>query len=355
MKLGICGLPLAGKTTVFNALTGAHRAVGGYDKENHPANVRVPDPRITFLSAMYKPEKTTPATIDYLDIPGVQRETVKDDLVRVLTALRDADALVHVVRFFKSSATPHPHGTLDPLRDKREFEDELIVADLDVVEKRLQRIEKDMKHARNDAATLHQEYDVLSRCRKVLEGGGMVRDLKLSPQEEFHTRCFQFLTAKPTLLVLNVDEDALDTAEAAAQAKALGEGTLAMCGELEMEISELEEAERPEFMKDLGIEEPCSDRVIRASYTLLGLRSFFTVGEDEVRAWTIHAGDDAVTAAGKVHSDIARGFIRAEVMHYDALHDLGGEKEVKAAGKLRLEGRGYKVADGDIINFRFNV
>ena len=355
MKLGICGLPVSGKTTAFNALTGAHRAVGAFENEAHLATVHLPDPRLDRLAAMFSPPKVVPASIDYLDIPGVRKDAPRDDLVRVLTALRDADALVEVIRYFDHPAVPHPLGSLDPLRDHRDFQTELIIADLDIAEKRVERIEKDMKRPRSDAALLHAEYDMLRRCKKVLDEGRPVRELRLSPEDQKRISSFQFLTDKPLLRVLNVGENVFHAPETQAKAAALGTDTIVMCGELEMEIGELDEAERPEFLKGLGIEEPCSTKLIHASYALLGLRSFFTIGKDEIRAWTIHQGDDAVTAAGKVHTDMARGFIRAEVVHFNELAAAGGMKEAKAAGKWRLEGRGYKVQDGDVIQFRFNV
>jgi len=355
MKLGICGLPAAGKTTVFNALTGAHRAVGLHEAESHLATVRVPDARLDVLARMFQPSKITQATIDYVDIPGAQSDSPRDDLIRLLAALRDADALLQVIRFFEHPAVPHPRGSLDPVRDDREFHAELILADLDITEKRLQKIEKDMRHPRTDAAQLRAEYDLLRRCQQALERERPVRALGLKSEELKALRGFQFLTAKPVLKVLNVGEGALHGPTTEAAAAALGPGTIVMCAELEMEIQDLDESERPELLQGLGIGEPASARVIRASYALLGLRSFFTYVSDELRAWTIHEGDDALTAAGKIHSDIARGFIRAEVVHFDDLAAAGSLKEAKARGKLRLEGKGYKVQDGDVITFRFHV
>ena len=355
MRLGICGLPHSGKTTVFNALTGARSAVGGYEDRSHVASVDVPDERLDTLAEMFAPRKRVPAAIDYIDIPGVRADAAKDDLVRVLTALRDADALVECVRFFEHPAVPHPLGSLDPIRDSREFQTELIVADLDIVERRIKTIEKEMKRPRPDSAHLHAEYDVLVRCGRALEEETALRRIELSPEEEKHVRNFQFLSLKPVITVLNVGEDVFRTEEAEEKGAALDEGTIIMCGELEMEIGDLSPEERPEFLQGLGIGEPCSRRLIHASYQALGLRSFFTIGDKEVRAWTIHAGENALAAAGRIHTDMERGFIRAEVVSFESLVKAGGLKEAKAAGKLRLEGKGYTVRDGDVITFRFNV
>ncbi len=356
MRLGICGLPHSGKTTVFNALTGAHNAVGGYENRNHIASVDVPDERLDKLGVMFAPSRRVFTTVEYIDIPGVRADAAKDDVIRVLASLRDADALVECVRFFEHSAVPHPLGSLDPARDRREFQTELIISDLDIAERRLKTIEKEMKRPRADSARLHAEHNALVRCNAALEEETPLRMLDLSPEEEKCVRSFQFLSLKPVITVLNVGEESFGTDEAREKGAALGDDTLVMCGELEMEIGDLPPEERPEFLEEMGIGEPCSGRVIRASHEILGLISFFTAGDyKEVRAWTTRAGDNAVAAAGRIHSDMARGFIRAEVVSFKNLEATGGFKEAKAAGKLRLEGKAYPVKDGDVMTFRFNV
>ena len=356
MKLGIVGLSGSGKTTVFNALTGAHGQTAAYHAADpNIAAVKVPDERMDYLAALLNPKKVTLATIDFVDVPGIAADQAHEENVRHLAALREADALVRVIRFFEDPAVPHPHGDLDPVRDTRELHAEFAVADLDIIEKRIKKLKvsvtKPTPHVEDDK----HELALLQRCGETIENDGRVADLDLKPEEEMVLRTFGFLTQKAVLNVLNISEEALGSESVEEQISALGPGAVAMCGKLEMEIAELPAEERGPFIQEMGLGEPGSARVIRASYAVLGLRSFFTVVGHELRAWTIHAGDSALAAAGKVHTDMARGFIRAEVCSCDDLKQYGDMKGVKAAGRARLEGKDYEVEDGDVITFRFKV
>ena len=357
MRLGLVGLPFSGKTTVFNAVSGAHGEVGTYHHThdiNH-AVVHVPDPRLRRLAEIGHPRSVRPATITYYDVPGVMAEPGSNEYLQRLADLRETDALVHVVRYFECGSVPHPRGSLDPLRDAAELQDELLIADLDIVERRLERLAKSAKRPDSRSEEQRKEGELLEACRRTLDAGKPLSEVELIERDKAQLRHFAFLTMKPTMHVLNVGEDRLSDRGAQKIAEALPGETLVMCGELEMEIGELDETDRQEFVDGLGIGEPGSSRLIRTSYRLLGLRSFFTGIDDDLRAWTLSAGDDAVTAAGKVHSDMARGFIRAEVTHYTDLVKAGSVKAAREAGKVRLEGRDYKIRDGDVVTFRFHV
>jgi GTP-binding protein YchF len=321
---------------------------------------KVPDPRLDRLTAMYNPKKRVPATIEFSDLAAPIRAGAAQALVDV-AAYKNADALVHVLRAFADPAVPHPSGSIDPARDAQAMEDELILADLGVAERRLERIEKDLKKSRT--ADLERERDVVTLCRTTLEGGGPLRSLDLQGEDLKRLRGFQFLSAKPLLIVLNVDEAGLaagsgnvEAADAAGLTPFLSRAATAsvtVCEKIELEIAQLEPADAAAFLSDLGLKESGLDRVIRASYDLLGYISFFTVGEDECRAWSIPRGYSAQLAAGEIHSDIARGFIRAEVVAYDDLIARGTMAACRDHGEVRLEGKEYLVLDGDIINFRF--
>lgn len=356
MKIGLVGMPACGKTTIFNAVSGARGEVGAFHlgvDVNH-AVAKVPDPRLEKLAAIINPQRIIPASIEYSDVPGVMADSGNEQYVGFLAALRDADALAHVVRYFNDPATPHPRISLDPARDAAEVMDELVLADLSVVENRLQKLEQAAKRGQRTDDDAREEA-LLGKCKALLEAGRPLTQLEVLPRDFRDLRNFSFLTLKPMLFVLNVDEELLGKKEAQEAADKLGESSLVICGKLEMEIAELSSEERQEFIEGLGIGEPGRDRLVRACYKMLGLASFFTVESGQLRAWTVTAGDDAVTAAGKVHSDMARGFIRAEVVHFSDLMALGSFKAAKDAGKMRLEGKDYKVRDGDIITFRFNV
>ena len=363
LRTALIGYPSVGKTTLFQLMTGGHdgpRAAHG-KLEATLGVARVPDPRLDVLTAMYNPRKRVPATVEFADIPGRPSGSGTDALLDV-AAYRNADALVHVLRAFGDPAVAHAAGSVDPRRDARSMEDELILADLAVVEKRLERLAKDIKKMRT--TELEREHDVLVACRAALEAGRPLRDLELGDEDRRRLRGFQFLSAKPVLLVVNLDEaDLTGGAESLEQAVAgldLGSvvtgpsaRVVGVCAKIELEIAQLEPADAGVFLADLGLKESGLDRVIRASYELLGYISFFTVGEDECRAWSIPRHTPAQAAAGEIHTDLARGFIRAEVVAYDRLVARGAMAACKEHGELRLEGKDYVVQDGDIINVRF--
>ena len=319
---------------------------------------RVPDERLDRLTAMYNPRKRVPATIEFTDIVAPGR-TGAAALVDV-AGYKTADALVHVVRAFRDESVPHPAGRIDPARDAQAMEDELILADLGLIERRMERLERDLKKGKS--AELDRERDLIVRCQTALEGGQPLRALGLSSDDSKRLRGFQLLSAKPLLAVINLDESdvslAADVERAAAEtglAAFLGRAAtaaVAVCAKIELEIAALEPDDAAAFLADLSLRESGLDRVIRASYDLLGYLSFFTVGEDECRAWSIPRGTIAQEAAGEIHSDIARGFIRAEVVPYDNLIARGAMAACKEHGEVRLEGKEYVVKDGDIINFR---
>jgi hypothetical protein len=362
LRTALIGYPSTGKTTLFRLMTEAHdapRAAHG-KLEATLGIARVPDPRLDVLTAMYRPRKRVPATVEFADIPGRPSGSGADALLDV-AAYRNADALVHVVRAFTDPAIPHAAGSVDPRRDARAMEDELILADLAVVEKRLERLAKDLKKTRT--ADLEKEQDVLLRCKPHLEHGAPLRLLDLAGDDRRRLRGFQFLSAKPLLLVVNLDEadvallgDGAKAADAAGLTPFLsraGTGVVAVCGRIELEIGQLDAADAQAFLADLGLSEPGVNRVIRTTYELLGYISFLTAGEDECRAWSIPRGTHAQLAASEIHSDIARGFIRAEVVRFEHLIARGSIAACREHAEVRLEGKEYVVQDGDVINFRF--
>jgi hypothetical protein len=352
MRTGILGHPRSGKTTLFNVLARAHAPTGGFASAAGGINVgtvQVPDPRLEALRDLFRPRKYTPARIEYVDLAGPAGGRDGGLLPSPITT---ADLLLVVVRAFANEAVPHPKG-LDPARDLREFEDEIVFKDLTVVEGRVAKVRKLAQVGQKESK---EELPLLERCLAVLEAGRPLRDETFTESEERRLRGYQLLSAKPLLVVFNVGEDGVHGAGLAdalpADPKCRG---LEICARAEAEIADLPPAEAREFMDLIGIAESGLDRVIRASYELLGFRSFFTVGEDEVRAWTITAGTPAVRAAGKIHSDLERGFIRAEVVSSGALLEAGGLAPAKARNALRVEGRDYVVQDGDVMNIRFSV
>jgi len=347
MKIGIVGFPKTGKTTVFNALTGLHAEVGGYSDPSKPnlGTIKVPDARIDKLSEIFSPKKTTYAEVVFVDFPGGERGGVLDQTT--LAQMRDADALVQVVRGFADPSMP---DAPDPVRDIGAFQSELVLADLAILEKRVERLRKEKGK--------EQETELVERCKTALEEETPLRRVALSAAEERTLSGFGLLSRLPLMVVVNVGEgDAAAPLSDAARAALAAAGLtgIAMCAQIEMEIAGLDSADRGGFLSDLGLTEPARDRFIQAAYGLLDLISFLTSGEDEVRAWPIRRNTPAVRAAGKIHSDIERGFIRAEVVAYDDFVRLGSDAKCREAGKLRLEGKDYLVADGDIIHFRFNV
>jgi len=361
MKIGIVGLDQTGKTTLFNLLTGRgdHTATAGGRGVANIGTGFVPDGRIDFLSAMYKPKKTIYAKIDLTDVAGF---SVSDDgrnsgAAKFLNDVRPCDALIHVLRAFESGSVVHDMGDIDPARDLEAVEMEMLFADLEMIEKRISRIKAGKKITKENEA----ELALLNRCYKWLEKGNAIVDMDLTADERTAIRSFAFLTEKPRLAVVNLDENQWETKSWPAQedlrpmTSKLNIPLLELCVEAELEISRLPEEDKQLFMEDMGIGQPGIAVLARAVYNLLGLISFITVGSDEVRAWTIEKGTSAKSAAGKVHSDIERGFIRAEVVKYDNIKELGSMAKVKEKGLFRLEGKEYIVVDGDIINFRFNI
>lgn len=350
MKVGIVGFAGSGKTTVFNTLTGLKAEVGGYggkDKANIGI-IKVPDARIEELAKIYKPKKKVFAEMNFVDVAGPQGEAAKSGLdTKLVAEMREADALVHVVRGFENPLIEQP---ADLLRDIKNFDTELILADLIPLENRLARMKKEKTNPR--------EKEVIEQCKAALDEEKPLRSLDFSAEEWQMLAGFRFLSQKPVMLLINLAEDQIGQAiplEVEQYAKDNGYKLITMCGRAEMDIAELPIEEQGDFLKDLGISEPARDRFIRSAYELLDLISFLTSGEDECRAWTIKRGTNAQRAAGKIHSDIERGFIRAEVVAYLDFIALGSEAKCRETGKLRLEGKEYIVQDGDIINFRFNV
>jgi GTP-binding protein YchF len=358
LRAGLIGFPSSGKTALFQLLTSAREAHRPAGKTEANVGVsRVPDERLDRLTALFNPRKHVPATVEFADIAGVGGARSGAQALLDVAAFRNADALLHVVRLFRDPAVPHPAGSVDPARDVRAMEDELILADLGVVERRLDRLERDLK--KSATPDLKREQDVLTRCRAALEDGRPLRALELEPDDAKRLRGFQFLSAKPLLLVLNLDEADLPKADQAVSLAGLnafmsGAATRAVpiCAKIELEIAQLDPADAQAFMADLHLHESGLDRVIRASYDLLGYISFFTVGEDECRAWSIPRNTPAQQAAGEIHTDIQRGFIRAEVVRYEHLLARGSLAHCREHGELRLEGKEYIVLDGDVINFR---
>ena len=358
LRAGLIGFPGVGKTSLFQLLTSAREAPRAGSKTEANVGVsRVPDERLDRLTALFNPRKRVPATVEFADIAGAGGGRASAQALLDVAAFRNADALLHVVRLFRDPSVPHPAGSVDPARDVRTMEEELILADLGVVERRLERLERDLKKMGNPE--LRKEQEILTMCRGALEEGRALRTLSLAPDDQKRLRGFQFLSAKPLLLVLNLDETDLPKANAAVRLAGLeslvsGAAVRAVpiCAKIELEIAQLDGGDAKAFMDDLGLRESGLDRVIRASYDLLGYISFFTVGDDECRAWSIPRDTPAVMAAGEIHSDISRGFIRAEVVRYEALLARGSLAACRDHGELRLEGKEYIVLDGDVINFR---
>jgi hypothetical protein len=355
LRAGLIGLPSSGKTTLFQLMTSAREAPRTHGKAEANVGIsRVPDDRLDQLTALFQPKKRVPATVEFADMAAARSEAAA---LLDVAAYRNADALLHVVRAFGDPTVPHPKTTVDPARDVRLIEDELVLADLGVAERRLERLEKDLK--KSQAPELKHEQALLVRCRAALEEGLALRTLGLLGDDARRLRGFQFLSAKPLLVVLNLDESDLATADTAASTLGLDPflassrgAAVSICAKIELEIAQLEPADAQAFLADLGLKGSGLDRVIRAAYDLLGYISFFTVGEDECRAWSIPRDTPAQEAAGAIHSDIQRGFIRAEVVPCDRLLARGALAACREHAELRLEGKDYLVADGDVITFR---
>lgn len=367
-KLVIIGLPSSGKTTVFNALTRAEAATGTYGAnadEPNLATVKVPDDRLEILTELFKPQRKVPADVQYLDVAGIAKGISEKGMSgQLLGHLAQADALVHVVRAFEDPNVPHSEETVNPARDIETLDMELLFSDLSLVEKRLQRIESQLGKVRGqEKDVMEREQRVLVGLREQLEAETPLRDHygEIDVDDQRLLRGFGFLTAKPLLILVNVGENQLgSTGElllTSLQEQFDGPNLAIhlIAGKIEMEIGQLDPGDASAFMEDLGITESGLGRIIAESFDLLGLMPFFTVGEDECRAWTIQRGADAVEAAGAIHTDIARGFIRAEVVGYDDMIAAGSLAETRKAGTLRREGKTYIVQNGDVINFLFNV
>ncbi len=366
MQTAIVGLAGSGKTTVFNTLTRGHAETGGYGGITMNVGVvKVPDTRLDALAAIFKPKKIVQADVTYVDLPAPPasseghvgtEELPSDHLAR----LRDSDALLHVVRAFEDPAHPHPDGSVDPARDLERLDLEFILADLAMTDRRLARLQGSGRHGTPPEREANEREEVvLRRLKSALEGGAPIRDVELDTDEEKAIRGFRFLTQKPVLVLLNVGEG--DLADAPTLVASIAGGYAhrhalvdALSARIEMELGELEPDEAAVFMEELGIAESGLDRIIALSYRLLGLVSFLTAGPDEVRAWPIPDGSSAVDAAGAIHSDLARGFIRAETVAYDDLIELRSLAEARKAGRLRSEGRTYRVKDGDVIEILFS-
>ncbi len=366
MQIAIVGLAGSGKTTVFNTLTRGHAETGGYGGlQLNVGVVKVPDERLDRLAEIFRPKKIVHADVTYVDLPAPPassegRVGTEELPAEHLARLRDADALLHVVRAFEDPSHPHPAGNVDPARDLDQLDLEFALADLAMTDRRLERLQGSGRHgtqAEREAA--EREEALLGRIKTGLEAGSPIRDLELEPDEEKALRGFRFLTQKPVLVLLNVGESDLAAAPALIERIAAGYRHRhalvdALSAKIEMELGELEPDEAAVFMEELGIAESSLDRVIRLSYRLLGLISFLTAGPDEVRAWPVVDGASAVDAAGAIHTDLAKGFIRAETVAYEDLLTLGSMADAKKAGRLRSEGKTYRVRDGDVIEILFS-
>jgi GTP-binding protein YchF len=355
MKTAIIGLPMTGKTSLFTILTGVHQETRIGSTAVRTGVAKVPDTRLEALAKLFEPNKTTYATVEYVDMPSISKETLRD--AGAMASLRNVDAFAHVLRLFADPSVPHEKGTVDPLRDMEDLETELILSDLVVVEKRLERLDKDRKKIKNPE--LDKEFEVLTKAKALLEENRPLRQMELDAEDEKRIRGFQFLSQKPMLYVLNLGEE--EAARLHEREEDYRNGPLAgraqtavaaVCGKIEAELAELPRAEQQEYLSSYGLAESGLERLITATYSLLGLMSFLTAGEDECRAWTIPVNTPAARAAGAIHSDFEKKFIRAEVVNWKTIIDLGGYSGARDKGQLRLEGKDYIVKDGDVLVIR---
>jgi ribosome-binding ATPase len=353
LQTGIIGLPQVGKTTLFRILTKANVEGKGGGSTTHVGVAKVPEPRLLELAKLYNPKKITYATVQYVDLGGMQKEKNRD----ALAPLREVDTIAHVIRVFDDPSVPHSEGSIDPLRDATNLELELILADHDQILRRLERLEKDLK--KKSDPLLLAEKAVLDKCKAHLESEKPLRELELTAEERKPIGGFLFLSARPVLYVLNLGDDEADKLDTAVERHKLSalqgkpnSGVVAICGRLEAELAEMDEKEAAELLASYGLKEPGLNRLIRATYDLMGLIQFFTAGEPEVRAWTIRKGSTAQKAAGAIHSDIERGFIRAEVVKWSDLLSAGSIAAAREKAQVRLEGKEYIVQEGDVILFR---
>jgi ribosome-binding ATPase len=355
MKTAIIGLPMVGKTSLFTILTGVHEAARMGGMEARIGMTKVPDSRLESLAAIFQPPKVTHATVEYLDFPAISKEALANP--QFVGSLRVADAFAQVLRVFQDETVPHEHGSVDPLRDAEDLETELILSDLVVVEKRMERVDKDRK--KQKSADLDKEYEILELCKATLEDNKPLRSLEFDAEQEKRVRGFQFLSQKSMLYVLNLgEEDASKLAEREEEFRKgpLGgrprTGIIGVCGKVEAELAAMAPEEAKDFLESYGLAESGLSRIIHATYNLLGLMSFLTAGETEVRAWTIPQHSKAPQAAGAIHTDMEKKFIRAEVVNWKALVDNNGYPGVRDKGLLRLEGKEYIVKDGDVLVIR---
>src|SRR5690348_16712073 len=356
MKTGIIGLPQVGKSSLFRILTKAHLSASSNPRDAHVGVAKVPDERLDKLAAMYNPKKLTHASVEYVDLGAIGQEALKESAY--LGHLRQVDAICHVVRAFEDDAIPHV-GPIDPLRDIKNVEFDLMVSDLGQIEKRLERLQKDLKKMKT--AELEKENELLIRAKAHLESERPLREMEMTTEDKKRIRGFMFLSEKPILYVVNVSEstelgtqleNAVTKYKLTEIASRPNASATAICGKVEAELSEMSDADAAEFLSSYGLTESGLTRLIRTTYKLLGLISFFTAGEDECRAWTIPANSRAVEAAGAIHSDLEKHFIRAETIHWDQLLEAGSEANARARGTLRLEGKDYIVKDGDVMHIR---
>jgi GTP-binding protein YchF len=359
MKTGIIGLPQVGKTSLFQILTKAHLSdqARANPREAHIGVAKVPDDRLDRLAALYNPKKLTHTSVEYVDVGAIGQEALKDNAYA--SHLRNVDALAHVVRAFDDPSIPHTAGEIDPLRDIRNVEFDLMISDLGQIEKRLERVEKDLKKMRT--AELEKEFELLKRAKVQLESEKPLREMEMTSEDKKRIKGFMFLSEKPILYVLNIGESSklgIELEEAVNKYKLTeiaakpNAGATAICGKVEAELAEMSDTDAAEFLSSYGLTESGLTRLIRTTYKLLGVISFFTAGEDECRAWQVPANSRAQEAAGAIHSDLEKHFIRAETIRWDQLLEAGSEANARAKGTLRLEGKDYIVQDGDVMHIR---
>src|SRR5437763_3811119 len=355
MKTAIIGLPMTGKTSLFTILTGVHQETRIGSTAARTGVARVPDARLDALATLFEPNKATYATVEYVDMPSISKEMLRDP--GAMASLRNVDAFAHVLRLFADETIPHEKGSVDPMRDMEDLETELILSDFVVIEKRLERLDKDRKKIKNPE--LDKEFDLLVKAQAVLEENRPLRQLELDAEDEKRIRGFQFLSQKPMLYVLNLGEEEAGSLHEREQeyrngplAGRANTAVTTVCGKIEAELAQLPRDEQRDYLASYGLAESGLERLITATYSLLGLMSFLTAGEDECRAWTIPKQSTAPKAAGAIHSDFEKKFIRAEVVNWQTLIDLGGYSGAREKGQLRLEGKEYIVKDGDVLVIR---